>query len=313
MTSVVVFPGQGAQSIGMLNALAETHPAILDYFARASSVLGYDLWQVVTAGPEERLNDTAVTQPAMLVAGYACYAMLKEALPKWQPMYFAGHSLGEYTALVAAEALSLEDAVALVAKRGSLMQTAVAPGEGAMAAVLGLTDEQVEQACATAAQGAIVSAVNYNSPGQVVIAGEAAAVTRAMAQATEMGAKRVVPLAVSVPSHCALMKPAAEQLAEAIASIDWQLPRIPVVHNVNTQVSDQIDDLQAALVAQLHQPVQWVKTIEKFAADGVTQLIECGPGKVLAGLNRRIDRSMAVASVYDSATLANTVNLLEDN
>lgn len=313
MTSVVVFPGQGAQSIGMLNALAETHPAILDYFARASSVLGYDLWQVVTAGPEERLNDTAVTQPAMLVAGYACYAMLKEALPKWQPMYFAGHSLGEYTALVAAEALSLEDAVALVAKRGSLMQTAVAPGEGAMAAVLGLTDEQVEQACATAAQGAIVSAVNYNSPGQVVIAGEAAAVTRAMAQATEMGAKRVVPLAVSVPSHCALMKPAAEQLAEAIATIDWQLPRLPVVHNVNTQVSDQIDDLQAALVAQLHQPVQWVKTIEKFAADGVTQLIECGPGKVLAGLNRRIDRSMAVASVYDSATLANTVNLLEDN
>ncbi len=313
MTSVVVFPGQGAQSIGMLNALAETHPAILDYFARASSVLGYDLWQVVMAGPEERLNDTAVTQPAMLVAGYACYAMLKEALPEWEPVYFAGHSLGEYTALVAAEAISLEDAVALVAKRGNLMQTSVAPGEGAMAAVLGLTDEQVEQACAIAAQGAIVSAVNYNSPGQVVIAGEAAAVARAMALATEMGAKRVVPLAVSVPSHCALMKPAAEKLAEAIARIDWQLPRLPVVHNVNTQVSDKVDALQAALVAQLHQPVQWVKTIEKFAADGVTQLIECGPGKVLSGLNRRIDRSMAVASVYDSATLANTVNLLEDN
>lgn len=193
------------------------------------------------------------------------------------------------------------------------MQAAVAPGEGAMAAVLGLTDEQVEQACAVAAQGAIVSAVNYNSPGQVVIAGEATAVERAMAQATEMGAKRVVPLAVSVPSHCALMKPAADKLAEAIASIDWQLPRIPVVHNVNTLVSDKVYDLQAALVAQLYQPVQWVKTIEKFAADGVSQLIECGPGKVLAGLNRRIDRGMAVASVYDSATLANTINAIKEN
>ncbi|SFR52155.1 ACP S-malonyltransferase [Thiomicrospira sp. ALE5] len=313
MKTAVVFPGQGAQSVGMLSDLAAANPAVSEYFARASAVLGYDLWQVVSAGPEDKLNDTAVTQPAMLVAGYACYASLKAQLPEWQPNYFAGHSLGEYTALVAAEALSLEQAVALVAKRGSLMQQAVAPGAGAMAAVLGLTDEQVEQACLSAAQGAIVSAVNYNSPGQVVIAGEAAAVERAMAHATELGAKRVVPLAVSVPSHCALMKPAADELAKAIADADWQMPRIPVLHNVNTQASTSIVDLQAALVAQLYQPVQWVKTIEYLAADGVTQLVECGPGKVLAGLNRRIDKNMAVASIYDSATLANTVNAIKDN
>lgn len=313
MRSAVVFPGQGAQSVGMLNELAEKFPMVLDYFARASEVLGYDLWQVVSEGPEEKLNDTAITQPAMLVTGYACYQVLKYHLPNWQPSYFAGHSLGEYTALVAADALSLDEAVKLVAMRGELMQAAVPQGVGSMAAILGLTDEQVQQACTSAALDDIVAAVNYNSPGQVVIAGTVKAVERAMVNATEMGAKRVVPLSVSVPSHCSLMKPAAEKLSDEISQCHWRLPSVAVLHNVNAKSSKNLADLQAALVAQLYQPVQWVKTIEFLVQDDITQLIECGPGKVLAGLNRRIDRSMAVASIYDSATLANTINAIEEN
>lgn len=313
MRSAVVFPGQGAQSVGMLNELAEKFPMVLDYFARASEVLGYDLWQVVSEGPEEKLNDTAITQPAMLVTGYACYQVLKYHLPNWQPSYFAGHSLGEYTALVAANALSLDEAVKLVAMRGELMQAAVPQGVGSMAAILGLTDEQVQQACTIAALDDIVAAVNYNSPGQVVIAGTVKAVERAMVNATEMGAKRVVPLSVSVPSHCSLMKPAAEKLSDEISQCHWRLPSVAVLHNVNAKSSKNLADLQAALVAQLYQPVQWVKTIEFLVQDDITQLIECGPGKVLAGLNRRIDRSMAVASIYDSATLANTINAIEEN
>jgi len=313
MRSAVVFPGQGAQSVGMLNELAEKFPMVLDYFARASEVLGYDLWQVVSEGPEEKLNDTAITQPAMLVTGYACYQVLKYHLPDWQPSYFAGHSLGEYTALVAADALSLDEAVKLVAMRGELMQAAVPQGLGSMAAILGLTDEQVQQACTSAELDDIVAAVNYNSPGQVVIAGTVKAVERAMANATEMGAKRVVPLSVSVPSHCSLMKPAAEKLSDEISQCHWRLPSVAVLHNVNAKSSKNLADLQAALVAQLYQPVQWVKTIEFLVQDDITQLIECGPGKVLAGLNRRIDRTMAVASIYDSATLANTINSIEEN
>ncbi|HEY0722155.1 MAG TPA: ACP S-malonyltransferase [Gammaproteobacteria bacterium] len=302
MSLAFVFPGQGSQSIGMLADLAATYPQVEQTFAEASAVLGYDLWKIVQNGPESELNNTAVTQPAMLCAGVAAWRIW-QAQGGAMPKMMAGHSLGEYTALVCAGAISFTDAVALVAERGRLMQEAVPAGEGAMAAILGLEDAQVLAVCNEAAQGEVVSAVNFNSPGQVVVAGKSGAVNRAVELAKAAGAKRALLLPVSVPSHCALMKPAADKLAERLKSITVKSPAIPVVNNVDVTMASEPDAIRDALVRQLYSPVRWVETIEKMAASGVTQLVECGPGKVLVGLNKRIVKEMATWAVYDPAGL----------
>ncbi len=298
----IVFPGQGSQSIGMLKELASVHAVVQQTFAAASQVLGYDLWSLVQNGPEEELNQTAKTQPAMLAAGVAVWRVWR-AQGGAEPMVMAGHSLGEYTALVCADALDFEDAVALVAERGRLMQEAVPAGEGAMAAILGLDDDQVRAVCAAAAQGEIVAAVNFNAPGQVVVAGRAAAVQRAMAIAKQTGAKRALALAVSAPSHCSLMLSAAERLAERLATVTITAPRIPVLHNADVATYSDAAAIRAALVRQLHQPVRWVETILAMRARGVARVLECGPGKVLAGLIKRIDATLPALPVYDAATL----------
>ncbi|WP_178861705.1 ACP S-malonyltransferase [Thiomicrorhabdus cannonii] len=300
MSYAFVFPGQGSQSVGMLSDLAQANPQVNEVFSEASAVLGYDLWDVVQNDQEGRLNRTDVTQPAMLAAGIAVYrSMLAKA--DWQPAYMAGHSLGEYTALVASGVMTLAQGIELVAERGRLMQSAVPAGQGAMAAVLGLEDEQVVAVCAQV--DGVVEAVNFNSPGQVVIAGEKAAVDAAMQAMTDAGAIKVVPLAVSVPSHCSLMKSAADALADKLAGMTFADAQVPVLHNVNVAVSSNADEIKQALVEQLYRPVQWVKTVQTMQAQGVTDLYELGPGKVLMGLNRRIDRKMPVHTVYDNDTL----------
>ncbi|AMO75417.1 MULTISPECIES: ACP S-malonyltransferase [Pseudomonas] len=281
-----VFPGQGSQSLGMLAELGAQHALVRDTFAEASSALGYDLWALVQEGPEERLNQTDKTQPAILTASIALWR-LWQAEGGAAPAYVAGHSLGEYSALVAAGSLGFAEAVKLVERRGQLMQEAVPAGTGGMAAILGLEDADVLAACAEAAQGEVVSAVNFNAPGQVVIAGAAAAVERAIEACKARGAKRAVALPVSVPSHCALMRPAAERFAEAVEAIAWQAPQIALVQNVSAQVPADLDTLKRDLLAQLYSPVRWVETVQLLAAKGVSDLVECGPGKVLAGLNKR--------------------------
>ena len=302
MSLAFVFPGQGSQSVGMLKALAEQYSEVDATFKEASEVLGYDLWDIVQNGPAEKLNQTDVTQPAMLSAGVAVWRIW-QAKGGAKPELMAGHSLGEYTALVCAGALDFTDAVKLVAERGRLMQEAVPAGEGAMAAILGLEDDVVRQVCEEAAEGEVLSAVNFNSPGQVVVAGQKTAVERAVKVAKDKGAKRALMLPVSVPSHCALMKPAAEKLAQVLADVEIRKPTIPVINNVDVQAESSAEDIRAALVKQLHSPVRWVETIRKMAADGVDHLIECGPGKVLVGLNKRIERGMTAQAVYDPDTL----------
>ncbi len=297
----LVFPGQGSQSIGMLAALSDNFPQVRETFEIASSVLDYDLWDRVQNGPAEALNQTACTQPAMLAAGVAtwrCWQAKTDAVPA----VMAGHSLGEYTALVCAGAIGFSDAVALVEKRGEYMQSAVPEGVGAMAAILGLDDAQVEAVCSEAAQGEVVSAVNFNSPGQVVIAGNLDAVERAMGLAKTAGAKRALPLPVSVPSHCSLMQPAADQLTEQLANVAIQAPSIPVIHNVDALPHDNAADIRTALAAQLHRPVRWVECVRAMHGQGIHTLVECGPGKVLAGLTRRIEKTMtaiALQTEYD--------------
>lgn len=295
MTVAYIFPGQGSQSIGMLGELLE-HPLVQKRFKEAHDALGYDLLDLVVNGPEDKLNQTQYTQPALLTTSIAFWDVL-QSLSNAKPAYLAGHSLGEYTALVAANAMRFSDAVRLVAKRGEFMQAAVPAGEGAMAAILGLNDEDVIKACELAAENQIVSAVNFNSPGQVVIAGERDAVDRAIEQAKALGAKRALPLPVSVPSHCELMRDAATQLGAVLADIDIKKPEVPVVHNVNVQISHDAAAIKKALVEQLYSPVRWVETIEFLGQNGVTSCVECGPGKVLAGLNRRINSDMPVANV----------------
>lgn len=303
MTLAIVFPGQGSQSVGMLAELATQFPQVEQTFAQASTALGYDLWQLVQAGPVEQLNQTDKTQPAMLAAGVAVWRV-------WQanggaiPLVMAGHSLGEYTALVCAGALDFADAVCLVADRGRYMQDAVPTGTGAMAAVLGLDDEPVRAVCAQAQQGEVVEAVNFNSPGQVVIAGQVAAVNRAIELAKAAGAKRAVLLPVSVPSHCALMKPAALRLADRLHDLSFAAPRISVINNVDVSQPDDPAQIKAALVRQLYSPVRWVETVHAMARHGVTKIIEAGPGKVLAGLNKRIVKDIETYAVFDPATLA---------
>lgn len=281
-----VFPGQGSQSLSMLAEHGAQRPLILDTFAEASEALGYDLWALTQQGPEEQLNQTDKTQPAILTASVALWrAWLAES--EARPAFVAGHSLGEYSALVAAGSLSLPAAVKLVEHRGQLMQQAVPAGQGGMAAILGLEDADVLAACAEAAQGEVVSAVNFNAPGQVVIAGGAAAVERAIEACKARGAKRALPLPVSVPSHCALMRPAAERFAEAVSLIDWQAPQIALVQNVSAAAVTDLEGLKRDLLAQLYSPVRWVESIVCLSAQGVTDLVECGPGKVLSGLNKR--------------------------
>ena len=281
-----VFPGQGSQSLSMLAEHGAQRPLILETFAEASEALGYDLWALTQQGPEEQLNQTDKTQPAILTASVALWrAWLAESAAR--PAFVAGHSLGEYSALVAAGSLSLAAAVKLVEHRGQLMQQAVPAGQGGMAAILGLEDADVLAACAEAAQGEVVSAVNFNAPGQVVIAGGAAAVERAIEVCKARGAKRAMPLPVSVPSHCALMRPAAERFAEAVAAIDWQAPQIALVQNVSAAAVTDLEGLKRDLLAQLYSPVRWVESIVCLSAQGVTDLVECGPGKVLSGLNKR--------------------------
>jgi len=297
-----IFPGQGSQSIGMLSLLAEEYPAVQKTFAVASDVLGYDLWHLVQAGPELKLNETQHTQPALLAASVAVWTIWNEKNGQL-PVVMAGHSLGEYSALVCAGAIQFKDAIALVAKRGEYMQEAVPPGQGAMAAILGLSDDQVQSACRDAAQGEIVSAVNFNSPGQVVIAGSNLAVDRAIVLCNEAGAKRAIKLPVSVPSHCELMVPAAEKLAKKLQEIDIITPTIPVINNVDVLAETDPDKIRDALTRQLFSPVRWVETIMKMFDDHVNQLIECGPGKVLAGLNKRIEKNMNASPVFSPETL----------
>ncbi|MCY1225669.1 Malonyl CoA-acyl carrier protein transacylase [compost metagenome] len=281
-----VFPGQGSQSLGMLAEQGGQHKLVLDTFAEASEALGYDLWALTQQGPEEQLNQTDKTQPAILTASIALWRLwLAEGGAR--PAYVAGHSLGEYSALVAAGSLGFTDAVKLVELRGQLMQQAVPAGQGGMAAILGLEDADVLAACAEAAEGEVVSAVNFNAPGQVVIAGAAAAVGRAIEACKARGAKRAMPLPVSVPSHCALMKPAAERFAESVEALAWQSPQIPLVQNVSAAVVADLAELKRDLLAQLYSPVRWVESMVSLSERGVTDLVECGPGKVLSGLNKR--------------------------
>lgn len=281
-----VFPGQGSQAVGMLAELGAQHASIRETFAEASAALGYDLWALTQEGPAEQLNQTDKTQPAILAASIALWRLwLAEGGA--QPAFVAGHSLGEYSALVAAGSLAFADAVKLVELRGQLMQQAVPAGQGGMAAILGLDDDAVRAACAEAAQGDVVSAVNFNAPGQVVIAGAAAAVERAIEACKAKGAKRAMALPVSVPSHCALMRPAAEKFAAAVDAIAWQAPQIAIVQNTSAQVPAELAVLKQDLLAQLYSPVRWVESVVLLAERGVTELVECGPGKVLSGLNKR--------------------------
>ncbi|MBR9883859.1 MAG: ACP S-malonyltransferase [Oceanospirillales bacterium] len=303
-----VFPGQGSQHLGMLSELAEQHPIIEQTFQEASDALGQDLWSLAQSGPEELLNSTENTQPVLLTSGVALWR-LWEQLGGSAPSVMAGHSLGEYTALVCAGAINFADGVRLVRARGEFMQSAVPAGAGGMAAILGLDDEAVAEACAGAAQGQVVSAVNFNCPGQVVIAGEKAAVERGIEACKAAGAKRAIALPVSVPSHCALMKPAAERMGEALASIDLRMPIIKVVQNVTAEAPSDIDELKANLLAQLYSPVLWTDSVRNMVTCGVTTTVECGPGKVLAGLNKKIDRALEVVAINDEAGLAKALAL----
>lgn len=297
-----VFPGQGSQQVGMLAELAEQHSIITDTFAEASEVLGYDLWDLVQNGPAEDLNQTDKTQPALLTSGVALWRL-------WQqqggatPEVVAGHSLGEYTALVCAGAIDFKDGVKLVKLRGEFMQQAVPAGTGAMSAILGLADDLIAQACKDAEQGEIVSPVNYNCPGQVVIAGHKAAVERAMELCKEAGAKRAIPLPVSVPSHCELMKPAAEKMAAELANIEVKMPAIKVVQNTTAAAPTTIDELKENLLSQLYSPVLWTDSVQGMIEQGVENTVECGPGKVLSGLNKKIHRPLIVAAINDVAGL----------
>lgn len=298
-----VFPGQGSQSLGMLAALGDAVPVVRATFAEASAALGEDLWQLAQQGPEEKLNDTRYTQPVLLAAAVATYRGWLGAGGA-VPAMMAGHSLGEYSALVCSGALSLADGVKLVAERGRLMQEAVPAGTGGMAAILGLDDDAVRAACAQAAQGDVVEAVNLNAPGQVVIAGSKAAVERAIDACKAAGAKRAIALPVSVPSHCALMRPAAEQLAIRLRELAIVVPAIPVVNNVDVAGAASPDAVRDALVRQLFSPVRWVETVTKLAADGATLVVECGPGKVLTGLNKRIAKDAECLCIQDPESLA---------
>ncbi|PSU80954.1 ACP S-malonyltransferase [Photobacterium phosphoreum] len=298
----IVFPGQGSQTVGMLADLAEQFDVVKQTFAEASDALGYDLWALVQDGPVEDLNQTQRTQPALLTASVAIWRVWQQQGGA-QPVVLAGHSLGEYSALVCAGVIDFQSAVKLVELRGKLMQEAVPAGIGAMSAIIGLDNDAIATACAQAAEDQVCSPVNFNSPGQVVIAGNKEAVERANVLCKEAGAKRALPLPVSVPSHCALMKPAADKLAIALEGLAFNAPTIPVINNVD--VATEIDPvaIKLALVKQLYNPVRWTETVERMASEGVEELLEMGPGKVLTGLTKRIDRALGGVAVNDAASL----------
>ncbi len=291
-----VFPGQGSQKIGMLAELAAEFPVVQQTFAEASDVLGYDLWALVQTGAQEEINLTERTQPLLLTASVAVYRVWQQKQGV-QPALMAGHSLGEWSALVCAGVVAFQDAVKLVQQRGKFMQEAVPAGQGAMAAIIGLDDALIIEACKKAEQGEVVSAVNFNSPGQVVIAGAAAAVERASALCKEAGAKRALPLPVSAPFHTELMRPAAECLAEQIAATSFAVPNIPVVHNVTADVEMNPEKIKALMIEQIFSPVRWVECVNTLATKGVSLTLECGPGKVLSGLNKRINAELNTISV----------------
>lgn len=298
-----VFPGQGSQKVGMLAELAAEHAVVKTTFAEASDALGFDLWQMVQEGPQETLNLTEHTQPMLLTASIACWRVW-ESLREERPVLLAGHSLGEFSALVCAGVIGFADAVTLVRNRGRYMQTAVPVGEGAMAAIIGLDDNVIREACEASAGNEVVSAVNFNAPGQVVIAGHAAAVERAMEACKAAGAKRALPLPVSAPFHTSLMKPAGEQLARDIEALVFKAPLIPVVHNVHAKTESDPDKIKRLMVEQIYSPVRWVECVQAMVAHGVTVTVECGAGKVLGGLNKRIDGSLTCLATETPADLA---------
>ncbi|EJG0660940.1 ACP S-malonyltransferase [Vibrio parahaemolyticus] len=298
----IVFPGQGSQAVGMLADLGEQYDVVKQTFAEASDALGYDLWALVQNGPAEDLNQTFRTQPALLASSVAIWRVWQE-LGLEQPANLAGHSLGEYSALVCAGVIDFKEAIKLVELRGKLMQEAVPAGTGAMYAIIGLDDDAIAKACEEAAQGDVVSPVNFNSPGQVVIAGSKDAVERAGALCKEAGAKRALPLPVSVPSHCALMKPAADKLAVALESIEFNTPQLPVINNVDVAAETDPAKIKDALVRQLYSPVRWTESVQFMSEQGVENLLELGPGKVLTGLTKRIVKTLSAAAVNDVASL----------
>ncbi len=291
-----VFPGQGSQKIGMLAELAAEYSVVSTTFAEASEVLGYDLWDLVQTGTQEDINLTERTQPLLLTASVAVWRAWKEKNGA-NPAFMAGHSLGEWSALVCAGVVAFKDAVKLVQQRGKFMQEAVPAGQGAMAAIIGLDDAAILDACKKAEQGEVVSAVNFNSPGQVVIAGTVAAVERASALCKTAGAKRALPLPVSAPFHTSLMQPAADRLAEQISTTTFSLPKIPVVHNVTAQTEVCAEKIKALMIEQIYSPVRWVECVNTLVTAGVTRTVECGPGKVLSGLNKRIHADLITNSI----------------
>ena len=297
-----VFPGQGSQSLGMLAELAAAHPEVQATFAEASQGAGLDLWALAALGPDDRLNRTENTQPALLAASVAVWRVWQK-LGGAEPAQLAGHSLGEYSALVCAGALSLHDAASLVAERGRLMQAAVPAGVGAMAAILGGDDAQIAEVCREVAQGQVVAPANFNSPGQLVIAGNAEAVDRVIARLAELGVKKAIRLAVSVPSHCALMRDAADRLGERMSTLAWQLPSIPVIQNAEARSYDAVDAICGALQRQLYMPVRWSECVQALVAGGATRAAECGPGKVLAGLIKRIDKTLEARAIGTPADI----------
>lgn len=303
-----IFPGQGSQSLGMLADYVEQYPSILEVFSEASSALSYDLWGLVQDGPEEKLNQTDVTQPALLTASVALWQLYRQKGLSL-PSLMAGHSLGEYSALVCAGVISLTDAVKVVESRGRFMQQAVPAGTGSMAAILGLEDEAVRKACEQASNGEVVSAVNYNAPGQVVIAGAKSAVERAIDACKEAGARKAMPLAVSVPSHCSLMQPAADQLKALLQELTFKSPVIPVINNVDVSIESDESAIKQALIRQLTSPVRWVESVQLLEVKGIDTALECGPGKVLAGLGKRISKNIAVKPLN---TVANFNALCEE-
>ncbi len=311
MRYAFVFPGQGSQSIGMLADLNASYPVIKQTFVEASEWLGYDLWKLTQFGPEADLNQTDKTQPALLAASVAVWRVWQEQ-GGLLPILMAGHSFGEYSALVCAGALKFKDAVGLAQDRGRFMQAAVLTGEGAMAALIGLSEQQVTEICAQVAQGQIVSPVNFNAPSQVVIAGHTPAINRAIEQAKRIGAKKAVLLPVSVPAHCQLMKPAAEKMAERLAQVVVTTPNIPVIHNVDVTVKSKPIDICLALTTQLHSPVRWVETIETMVTEGIKTVFECGPGKVLTGLNKRIANTLTTLSIGTSRGLEQAMTMIEE-
>lgn len=300
-----VFPGQGSQSVGMLADMAEKFPQVKQTFDRASLVLGYDLWDVVQNDPTQTLSQTHVTQPALLAASYAIYKVL-EAQNIDLPDYMAGHSLGEYSALVCAGVIEFEDGILLVQARGRFMQQAVPEGVGAMYAIIGLADDDVKTCChqAQSQSGLVVSAVNFNSPGQVVIAGNAEAAEKAAQLCKAAGAKRALPLAVSVPSHCALMQPAAEMLAPMLESIAFCAPNVPIINNVDVAIETAPEQIKLALIKQLYSPVRWTESVQKLALLGTTDVYEIGPGKVLTGLIKRIDKSLSCNALHSADSIS---------